>query len=112
MKTPDLTPAQMLAAVPAIAAVLRALGIVDLDRGRQAALSDAVRFSSALVLADAVVRAGRSVGLGRHLDAGAPQWPEPVIGDDVGESLQAIAFDEETGEPMVDGAAPLVPVGR
>jgi hypothetical protein len=102
----------MVAALPAVAAALRAFGVIDLDKRRQDALAEAVRFASALVIADAVVRAGRSVGLGRHLEAGAPQWPEPVIGDDVGESLRAIAFDDETGEPLVDGVPPRVPVAH
>jgi hypothetical protein len=51
------------------------------------------------------------VGFGRHLDAVAetPQWPEPVIGDDVEDDIEAIALDDETGEPIVEKTPPLVP---
>ena len=113
MKTPDLTPAQMLAAVPAIGAMLDAFGVIELDEDRRDVLAEAVRFSAALVLADAVVRAGRSVGFGRHLDAvtGVPQFPEPVVGDDADDDIEAIALDDETGEPIAEGDPPLVPVG-
>jgi hypothetical protein len=113
VKTPDLTPVQMLAAVPALGATLDALGVIELDGRRRDALAEAVRFSSALVLADAVVRAGRSIGFGRHLDAvgEVPQFPDPVVGDDADEDMDAIALDDETGEPIAEGDPPLVPVG-
>ena len=113
MKTPDLTPAQIVAAVAPTTALLHALGVVQLDRGRERALSDAVRFSAALVVSDALMRAGRAVGLGRHLaSVGAEdQWPKPFLGDDVGDDIGAIALDDETGEPIGDETAPARPVG-
>ena len=98
MRTPDFTPAQLVAFVPAAAALLDALGVIDIDRRRQRSLTDAVHFSAVLVVADAVMRSGRAVGFGRHLDATAQdQFPEPVIGDDADDDIEAIALADETG---------------
>ena len=61
LKSPDVTPVQLVAIVPVLAALLRAFGVYDLSPEQQNALNDAVTFAIGLVGADAVIRFGRAL---------------------------------------------------
>jgi hypothetical protein len=58
---PNITPAQLVAAVPVVASLLSAFGVYDLSPEQQDALSDAVTYSIALVGGDAIIRFGRNL---------------------------------------------------
>jgi multisubunit Na+/H+ antiporter MnhB subunit len=61
-KTPDITPAQIVAVVGAVIAVLVAFG-VDLSKAQTDAVIQAVSvIAGVLIAGDAVVRHGRSTG--------------------------------------------------
>lgn len=61
LKTPDITPAQIVGLVPVIASLLRAFGVFDLSPDQEDALNQAVTAGLALFGADAVIRVGRAL---------------------------------------------------
>ena len=62
LKRPDITPAQIVGAIPVVATLLHAFGVFTLSGPEQDALSNAVNYALGLVGADAVIRLGRSLG--------------------------------------------------
>jgi len=66
LKTPDFTPAQLVAGVPIIANLLNAFGVYSLTVAQQGALEDTIKWSVALLGADALIRIGRAIGLGKN----------------------------------------------
>jgi hypothetical protein len=77
---PDITPPQIigmaLAGIPILAQLLRAFGVYDLSLEEQAALSDAVTWTSvvagALISSDAILRVGRNLRRG-HVESSIVQ---------------------------------------
>ncbi len=65
LRTPEITTAQYVALVPVLANLLHAFGVFSLSQEEQDALTEALNYSLALLGADAVIRVGRSVGIGR-----------------------------------------------
>ncbi len=61
-RRPDVTPAQLLATVPAVVALLVVIGVFDLAGDEHDALKWAVAWAAVLLVADAAVRIGRNVG--------------------------------------------------
>lgn len=66
LKRPDITPAQIVAAIPVLAALLSSFGVFELSPAQSDALESAVTFAVALVGGDAIIRLGRSLGFGRR----------------------------------------------
>lgn len=65
-KLPDITPAQLIA-LPVVAAnLLRAFGVYDTSPEQEEALTDTMQWLAVLIGADAAIRIGRNVGLGRR----------------------------------------------
>jgi hypothetical protein len=66
MKTPDLTPAQIVSYLTAIASGLIALFALDLSDGQKAAVIGLIGATVPLAygIADAIIRHGRATGLG------------------------------------------------
>lgn len=95
MKTPDVTPAQiiagLLAGVPILLNLVVTVFGVELDTDQRAALNDAITwavvFAGTLVGADAVVRAGRANAL---KGGGVNVLEDPEVGDPDG-----LRFEEE-----------------
>jgi hypothetical protein len=63
MKTPDITPAQLVAGVPVVANFLHAFGVYDLSQDQQEALRQTLDYALALLGADAIIRAFRNLGI-------------------------------------------------
>lgn len=62
---PDITKAQLVGSVPVIANLLAAFHVFTVTQQQQQALEVAVGGSAFLFIADAVIRAGRSIGFGK-----------------------------------------------
>lgn len=62
---PDITKAQLVGSVPVIAKLLSAFGVYTLSGAQQEALTLALGSGAVLFLADAIIRHGRAVGLGK-----------------------------------------------
>lgn len=63
---PDITKAQMVGAVPVIAKLLSAFGVYTLSGAQQEALTLALGSGAVLFVADAIIRHGRAVALGKR----------------------------------------------
>lgn len=61
LKTPDITPAQIVGMIPLIADAAHAFGIFTLSQPQQDSLSKLVTAGIALFGADAIIRLGRSL---------------------------------------------------
>lgn len=61
LKTPDVTPAQLVAFIPLLAEFGHAFGIYDLSQAQQDSLSKLVIGAIALIGGDAVIRLGRNL---------------------------------------------------
>jgi hypothetical protein len=59
-RRPDVTPAQLLAAIPMVVALLAVLGVFDLEADEREALKYALYWSFVLLAADALIRIGRN----------------------------------------------------
>lgn len=66
LKRPDITPAQIIGFIPILAKLGTAFGVYSLSAAQQGALTDAVTAGIALFGADALIRLGRSLGIGRR----------------------------------------------
>jgi hypothetical protein len=77
-RRPDLTPAQMVAAIPVLILLLWVLGAFDLSRDEQHGLIKAVEWGFVLIGADAVIRVGRNVASRGRLES-----PYDVEGGDL-----------------------------
>lgn len=64
-RRPDITPVQLLAAVPLVIALLAVVGVFELSDAELEALNKAVQLAFALLIADAVIRIGRNISGGR-----------------------------------------------
>lgn len=62
LKTPDITPAQIVAGIPILAEFGHAFGIYDLSQAQQDSLGKLVLWGIALLGADAAIRIGRAIG--------------------------------------------------
>ena len=62
LKTPNITPAQVVGIIPLIAEFCHSFGIFDLSQAQQDSLSKLVLAGIALFGADAIVRVGRAIG--------------------------------------------------
>lgn len=61
LKTPDLSPAQLVAGIPIVAELLHAFGIFDLSQAQQDSLGKAVTYAFVLIGGDAIIRLGRNL---------------------------------------------------
>lgn len=89
-RRPDLTPAQLIAAVPVVILLLWVLGAFDLSSEQQRGLMKAVEWGFVLIGADALIRIGRNVVAHRGLET-----PEEVAG---GHLLLRPPSEEEIAE--------------
>lgn len=62
LATPDITVAQLVAAVPVVANFLQAFGVYHLSGRQVTSLRDTLGFAMALIVGDGIIRHGRSVG--------------------------------------------------
>jgi len=76
-RRPDLTPAQLLATVPLVVALLVVVDVFDLAADERDALKWALVWAVALLAADTLLRIGRNIALGR-----GPLHPDEVVGGD------------------------------
>lgn len=60
-RRPDVTPVQLLAAIPLLVALLAVIGVLDLSASELEGLDVAMKLAIALLLADAVIRIGRNL---------------------------------------------------
>ena len=67
-RRPDITPAQALASLPALATLGHVLGLYELSKERREALESTMPWSLVLIGADAFLRIGRNVGRERAWD--------------------------------------------
>jgi hypothetical protein len=65
LKRPDITPAQIVAGVPVIADLGHAFNIWNFTASQQHAVTKAILYACVLMGADAAIRLGRSLGIGR-----------------------------------------------
>ena len=109
-RQPDLTPVQLLSAVPVIAGLAAGLGGWDPTDGQSRIVRSAMLWSSALVLADAVLRVGRGAWAQRSAANATPVGPgdfydeddlEPVPGGDDFAELLETELDPELTKPGV-----------
>lgn len=61
LKTPDITPAQIVGIIPLLAEFAHSFGIFSLSAAQQDSLSKLVTAGIALFGADAIIRLGRSL---------------------------------------------------
>lgn len=61
VKRPDVTPAQLVAAIPIIAEFGHAFGVYDLSAAQQNSLTHMVTYAVALIGGDAIIRFGRNL---------------------------------------------------
>ncbi len=61
LKTPDITPVQLVAGIPVVAELLHSFGVYDLSQAQQDSLTKAALYAMAIVGADAVIRLGRNL---------------------------------------------------
>jgi hypothetical protein len=61
LKTPDITPAQIVGIIPLLAEFAHSFGIFNLTQPQQDSLSKLVTAGIALFGADAIIRLGRSL---------------------------------------------------
>lgn len=86
-KRPNITPAQVIAGVPVVAALLAAFGVYSPTPDQQDAVAGAIQWSFVLLGADAVIRIGRNakdakveaaaLANGGPVDPGEPTETEP-----------------------------------
>jgi hypothetical protein len=67
---PDLTPAQIVSAIPILAELLHSFGIYNLTQAQQDSLTHAATWAMALVAGDTILRVGRGVASSRVQAAG------------------------------------------
>jgi hypothetical protein len=88
---PDITPAQVIAAIPMVALFLNGVGAFDLSARHQHALERTLWWSIALLAADAAIRIGRNYGARGRMEL----LPEALGGGDL---LFTPPTDEELAE--------------
>lgn len=106
---PDITPAQVAAAVPVVANLLNAFGVFTLNAQQTDSLQTTVAYGLALVAGDAVVRVGRNIKDAR-VEAAAvamPGEPPQAPVEPEHENLMA-AGDDLDEDPDVDLLPPLL----
>lgn len=65
LSKPSITPAQIVSGIPIAAEFGHAFGLYTLSQPQQDSLSKLVIWSLALLGADALIRVGRAIGLGK-----------------------------------------------
>lgn len=90
-RRPDLTPAQLLASLPTLAALGHVAGLYELSKEKRETLAHTIPWSLALIGADAFLRLGRNVGTRRA-------WDEPVDSIEGGFDLLTPPTEEELAE--------------
>ena len=108
-RQPDLTPAQMISAVPVIAGVVAGMGGWDPTKEQSRLVRGAMIWSAALVAADAFLRVGR--GAAARPPAVAPPPPDLLGHPDVAAS-SALGPQREPGEEALVTDAATEPYGE
>lgn len=110
LKRPDITPAQIISGIPILAELLHAFGLYDLSVAQQESLGKVATWAFALLGADALIRVGRSLGIGKsqvapHLEV--PDSELEAIADAeverqiaTGQTGTTLADDEDTVQPV------------
>jgi hypothetical protein len=108
-RRPDVTAAQIgaviVAGVPAVATLLTAFGVGDLNAAQQDALSGALTWSAILagllIGGDAALRAARNLAVART-DAAALSAGAGLVPDDSGLEDPAADYEEDDASPVSD----------
>lgn len=79
LKRPDITPAQIVSGIPIFAELLHAFGVYDLSPLQQDSLAKAATWAIAILGADAVIRVGRSLGIGKSNVAPHHEVPDAEL---------------------------------
>jgi hypothetical protein len=100
-RRPDITPAQIVAAIPVLILLLWALGAFDLSKDEQDGLIKAVEWGFVLIGADAVIRVGRNVASRGRLESpyemeGGDLLLRPPTEEELAEAERLEQMAEET----------------
>lgn len=79
LKTPDITPAQIVGGIPIIGNLLNAFGVYTLTAAQTESLQETTLYAIGLLGADALIRFGRSIS----------RMNAPMIPQDEGDARQA-----------------------
>ena len=106
---PDLTPVQVLAAIPGCVALAHALGLVKLSDQQHRSLGNATICACVLSVSDALLRIGRNLADAKSQAAAllAPhEFPAPAPADPEHEQLLAIGEDLPSDEQELAAPPP------
>ena len=109
LKRPDITPAQIVSGIPILAEFLHAFGVYDLSLAQQDSLAKVATWGLALLGADAVIRLGRSLGIGKSQVAPHLEVPDSELERLADEEVaRQVALQQDTGTTL---QTPTTPVG-